>query len=355
MPRDAVPAGRPRPAAPQHRPGRRELARGAGVALRPHVKTHKSVEIARLQLAAGAVGHHRGHHRRGRDVRRATASTTSSSPIPLWLDDVSAGRLRDLTGDARVAIGVDSVEGAANAGRLLGGVGRRGAGRGRLRPPPQRGPPGGRRRGRRGGARAPGSRCAASSPSPGTATPRTAPARGRGRRGARPCARRPGRCARPGSSRGWSAAARRRAWRHSDTDVADRAAAGGLRLRRRPAVGAGHDDAGRHRADLPLHRGQPRRRPARARRRQQGARRRPRGVRHRLRPAARRTRTPGSCCSRSTTPSSTSPALPSRRWAAGSTSCPTTSATRSTWSTRCTPRSPASCGPWPVAARGLNA
>ena len=33
-----------------------EAARSAGVALRPHIKTHKTPEIARLQLAAGAVG-----------------------------------------------------------------------------------------------------------------------------------------------------------------------------------------------------------------------------------------------------------------------------------------------------------
>lgn len=32
------------------------FATAAGVALRPHAKTHKSVEIARMQLAAGAVG-----------------------------------------------------------------------------------------------------------------------------------------------------------------------------------------------------------------------------------------------------------------------------------------------------------
>ncbi|MBY0562790.1 MAG: DSD1 family PLP-dependent enzyme [Hyphomonadaceae bacterium] len=32
------------------------FARSAGVALRPHAKTHKSAEIARLQIAAGAVG-----------------------------------------------------------------------------------------------------------------------------------------------------------------------------------------------------------------------------------------------------------------------------------------------------------
>src|SRR5690348_12139670 len=33
-----------------------ELARTRGIALRPHAKTHKSSRIARLQLAAGAVG-----------------------------------------------------------------------------------------------------------------------------------------------------------------------------------------------------------------------------------------------------------------------------------------------------------
>jgi D-serine deaminase-like pyridoxal phosphate-dependent protein len=32
------------------------LARSYGVALRPHAKTHKSVDIARMQVAAGAVG-----------------------------------------------------------------------------------------------------------------------------------------------------------------------------------------------------------------------------------------------------------------------------------------------------------
>ncbi|HUB95869.1 MAG TPA: alanine racemase, partial [Stellaceae bacterium] len=31
-------------------------ARGAGVALRPHAKTHKSLAIARRQIDAGAIG-----------------------------------------------------------------------------------------------------------------------------------------------------------------------------------------------------------------------------------------------------------------------------------------------------------
>ena len=33
-----------------------QLARNRGIALRPHAKTHKSVSVARSQLAAGAVG-----------------------------------------------------------------------------------------------------------------------------------------------------------------------------------------------------------------------------------------------------------------------------------------------------------
>ena len=95
-------------------------ADAAGVRLRPHVKTHKTVEIARLQLAAGAVG-----------ISVATIGEAETFvrhgvedvfvAYPLWLDDVSAGRLLDLTTTATVAIGVDSVDGAANAGRLLGG------------------------------------------------------------------------------------------------------------------------------------------------------------------------------------------------------------------------------------------
>src|SRR5262249_9447422 len=33
-----------------------ERARGAAIRLRPHAKTHKTADIARLQLAAGAAG-----------------------------------------------------------------------------------------------------------------------------------------------------------------------------------------------------------------------------------------------------------------------------------------------------------
>ncbi len=95
-----------------------ERAADAHVALRPHVKTHKCVEVAKLQLAAGAVG-----------ITVATLGEAETFArhgfddifiaYPLWFDDVSARRMRDLLGDTTVTIGVDSSEGAAAAGRHL--------------------------------------------------------------------------------------------------------------------------------------------------------------------------------------------------------------------------------------------
>jgi D-serine deaminase-like pyridoxal phosphate-dependent protein len=99
-----------------------ERAAASGIALRPHVKTHKTIEIARLQLAAGAVGISVATVGEAETFVRQGVSDVFVA-YPLWLDDRSAGRLRDLTADATVAIGVDSVGGAANAGRLLGDAG----------------------------------------------------------------------------------------------------------------------------------------------------------------------------------------------------------------------------------------
>lgn len=89
-----------------------------GLALRPHAKTHKSIEIARRQLAAGAVG--------------LTVATVSEAEVfaaggvddlfiayPLWLDDERAERLRALLATARVRVGVDS---AVSAERLASAV-----------------------------------------------------------------------------------------------------------------------------------------------------------------------------------------------------------------------------------------
>ena len=97
------------------------LAAGTGVALRPHAKTHKCPEIARRQLAAGAVG------LTVATIGEAETFVDHGVPdvfvaYPLWVDGAAARRLRDLAGRADVAIGVDSAAGAARAGALLEGA-----------------------------------------------------------------------------------------------------------------------------------------------------------------------------------------------------------------------------------------
>jgi D-serine deaminase-like pyridoxal phosphate-dependent protein len=99
-----------------------DRAATAGVALRPHAKTHKSPDVARLQLDAGAIG--------------LSVATIGEAEVfvehgvedvfiayPLWLSDQAALRLRDLAERADLAIGVDSVASAERAGRLLAGTG----------------------------------------------------------------------------------------------------------------------------------------------------------------------------------------------------------------------------------------
>ncbi|CAA9377408.1 MAG: METAL-ACTIVATED PYRIDOXAL ENZYME [uncultured Nocardioides sp.] len=95
-----------------------DWARRLGLDLRPHVKTHKSVDLARLQLEAGAVG--------------ITVATVGEAEVfaaagfddvfiayPLWIDDDRAERLRRLAGTTRrLAVGVDSVASAERLSRL---------------------------------------------------------------------------------------------------------------------------------------------------------------------------------------------------------------------------------------------
>ncbi|MFE4196216.1 D-TA family PLP-dependent enzyme [Paenarthrobacter sp. NPDC056912] len=90
-----------------------------GLKLRPHVKTHKTLEIARKQLSAGAVG--------------ITVATIGEAEVfaadgvndifiayPLWVEARHAERLRALAATCRLAVGVDSAEGATAMGRQLG-------------------------------------------------------------------------------------------------------------------------------------------------------------------------------------------------------------------------------------------
>ncbi|MGM1029978.1 MAG: alanine racemase [Actinomycetota bacterium] len=88
-----------------------DAATARGIALRPHAKTHKCIEIGRMQLAAGAVG--------------LTVATVGEAEVfaaaglddlfiayPLWVDADRAARLSHLAAiGANIAIGVDSVAG----------------------------------------------------------------------------------------------------------------------------------------------------------------------------------------------------------------------------------------------------
>ena len=93
-------------------------ARERGLDLRPHVKTHKSVGLGRLQLESGALG--------------ITVATVGEAEVfaaagfedvfvayPLWLDDERAERLRRLAGTTpRLAVGADSVTSAERVAAL---------------------------------------------------------------------------------------------------------------------------------------------------------------------------------------------------------------------------------------------
>jgi D-serine deaminase-like pyridoxal phosphate-dependent protein len=93
-----------------------ELCGAAHLSLRPHAKTHKSPQIARRQLAAGAVG--------------LTVATIGEAEIlapvcddlfiayPLWVDSADADRLRALAERSRILVGCDSVEAARRLSRL---------------------------------------------------------------------------------------------------------------------------------------------------------------------------------------------------------------------------------------------
>ena len=105
----------------------RNLASGAaraasrGLAWRPHAKTHKCVEIARRQLAHGAVG--------------LTLATVAEAEVfadagcddlflayPVWAGGRRADRLRALAEKVRLRIGIDSVEGATALATALRGA-----------------------------------------------------------------------------------------------------------------------------------------------------------------------------------------------------------------------------------------
>lgn len=87
------------------------FARDRGLSLRPHAKTHKTPEIAELQLAAGATGLTVATVSEA-EAFAAAGVTDLFLGYPLWVDRDRGARLRALTDRAAVRVGVDSVEGA---------------------------------------------------------------------------------------------------------------------------------------------------------------------------------------------------------------------------------------------------
>ena len=90
-----------------------------GLALRPHAKTHKCLEIARRQIELGAAG--------------LTVATVSEAEVfadggfddlfiayPIWPSPGRAERLRRLAGRVALRVGIDSVESAEALARAVG-------------------------------------------------------------------------------------------------------------------------------------------------------------------------------------------------------------------------------------------
>lgn len=95
-----------------------------GVALRPHVKTHKCVQIARLQLAAGAAGITAATLGEA-EVFAAAGITDVFIAYPLWASAAKAARLVSLAETATLLLGADSVAGASQLGAAFTGRARR--------------------------------------------------------------------------------------------------------------------------------------------------------------------------------------------------------------------------------------
>lgn len=96
------------------------FAAAAGMALRPHAKTHKCLPIARAQLAAGAAG--------------LTVATVAEAEVfaevcsdlfiayPVWADVARGRRLRALAERVALRVGLDSAAAAEALGRHAGGL-----------------------------------------------------------------------------------------------------------------------------------------------------------------------------------------------------------------------------------------
>ncbi len=97
-------------------------ADGAGVALRPHAKTHKSVRVAALQVAAGARGLTVGTIGEA-EVFADAGFDDLFLAYTVWAAGDKGRRLRALHERIALRVGIDSAEGAEQLGRAVAGTG----------------------------------------------------------------------------------------------------------------------------------------------------------------------------------------------------------------------------------------
>lgn len=91
-----------------------------GVRLRPHVKTHKSVALARFQLEVGASGLTVGTVGEA-EVLVAAGLTDVFLAYPVWAVGVKAARLRAVHEAGQLVVGIDSVAGAERLAAAVAG------------------------------------------------------------------------------------------------------------------------------------------------------------------------------------------------------------------------------------------
>lgn len=91
-----------------------------GIHLRPHVKTHKSVALARIQLVYGAEGLSVGTLGEA-EVFAAAGLTDLFLAYPVWAVGPKAARLRSLHEATGLAVGLDSVGGAERLAAAVAG------------------------------------------------------------------------------------------------------------------------------------------------------------------------------------------------------------------------------------------
>lgn len=92
-----------------------------GVALRPHAKAHKSVEIVQRQLRAGAVGITVATIGEA-EVFAAAGVSDVFIAYPVWASAPKAARLRALAQAIELSVGADSAEGVRQLGSALTGT-----------------------------------------------------------------------------------------------------------------------------------------------------------------------------------------------------------------------------------------